>query len=99
MPFYQPPYCPPQAYMKYADLKLREEEQRAQKYLESCSGSVQVGLSDSDTSESPPPQNLTESCVAVLVTSFKDTILAECAGMIRQNETERLQLMFKLLDR
>lgn len=73
-----------QAYMKYADVKLREEEQRAQKYLESCSGSV---------------QNLTESCVAVLVTAFKDTILAECAEMIRQNETERLQLMFKLLDR
>ena len=31
-----------QVYMRYADLKLREEEQRAQKYLESCSGSVQV---------------------------------------------------------
>jgi len=73
-----------QAYMKYADMKLREEEQRATKYLESCSGSV---------------QNLTDSCVAVLVTAFKDTILAECAEMIRQNETERLQLMFKLLDR
>ena len=112
--------------MKYADVKLREEEQRATKYLESCSGSV---------------QNLTDSCVAVLiigiittltatyilhntfssplsvipqyhyhchqhyhhdqvlVTAFKDTILAECAEMIRQNETERLQLMFKLLDR
>ena len=28
--------------MKYADVKLREEEQRATKYLESCSGSVQV---------------------------------------------------------
>ena len=57
--------------------------------------------------------------MAVLVTAFKDTILAECAGMIRcmgvisddhrdktlvtvmdrLNETERLQLMFKLLDR
>ena len=47
--------------MKYADVKLREEEQRATKYLESCSGSV---------------QNLTDSCVAVLVTAFKDTILA-----------------------
>merc|ERR1719266_2491718 len=70
--------------MQYADSKLREEDQRAHKYLESCSGSV---------------QNLTDSCVNVLVTSFKDTILAECAGMIRLNETERLQLMFKLLDR
>ena len=45
--------------MKYADVKLREEEQRATKYLESCSGSV---------------QNLTDSCVAVLLTS----ILSPC---------------------
>jgi len=73
-----------QNYMQYADSKLREEELRATKYLESCSGSV---------------QNLTESCVNVLVTSFKDTILAECAGMIRLNETEKLNMMFKLLDR
>merc|ERR1719153_700505 len=73
-----------QNYMKYADSKLREEEQRVHKYLESCSGSV---------------QNLTDSCVSVLVTAFKDTILAECAEMIKQNETEKLQLMFKLLDR
>ena len=27
--------------MKYADMKLREEEQRATKYLESCSGKYQ----------------------------------------------------------
>ncbi|XP_069695075.1 cullin-5 isoform X2 [Periplaneta americana] len=73
-----------QNYMRYADAKLREEEQRAQKYLESCSGSVQV---------------LTECCVNVLVSTFKSTILAECAGMIKGNETERLQLMFKLMDR
>ena len=31
-----------QAYMKYADMKLREEEQRATKYLESCSGKYQL---------------------------------------------------------
>ena len=73
-----------QNYMRYADSKLREEEMRATKYLESCSGSV---------------QNLIDSCVSVLVTSFKDTILAECAGMIKLNETEKLQMMFKLLDR
>ncbi|GLG95736.1 Cullin homolog 1 [Gryllus bimaculatus] len=73
-----------QNYMKYADSKLREEEQRAHKYLESCSGSVQV---------------LTDCCVNVLVSTFKSTILAECAGMIKANETERLQLMFKLMDR
>ena len=73
-----------QNYMRYADSKLREEEMRATKYLESCSGSV---------------QNLIDSCVSVLVTSFKETILAECAGMIKLNETEKLQMMFKLLDR
>lgn len=71
-------------YMHYADAKLREEEIRAQKYLEPCSGSVQV---------------LTECCVNVLVSTFKPTILSECAEMIKNNETERLQLMFKLMDR
>ncbi|KAF6212482.1 hypothetical protein GE061_013005 [Apolygus lucorum] len=73
-----------QNYMKYADAKLREEELRAQKYLEPCSGSVQV---------------LTDCCVNVLVSSFRTTILSECAEMIKSNETEKLQLMFKLMDR
>lgn len=31
---------------------------------------------------------LTECCVNVLVTAFKETILQECAQMIRNNETE-----------
>jgi len=31
-----------QTYMRYADMKLREEEVRAQKYLETTSGSVQM---------------------------------------------------------
>lgn len=31
---------------------------------------------------------LTECCVNELVTAFKETILAECAGMIKNNETE-----------
>ncbi|XP_072152615.1 cullin-5 isoform X2 [Bemisia tabaci] len=73
-----------QNYMKYADAKLREEELRAQKYLEPCSGSV---------------QSLTECCVEVLVTTFKNTIIAECPEMIKNNETAKLQLMFRLLDR
>ncbi|XP_073989349.1 cullin 5 isoform X1 [Rhodnius prolixus] len=73
-----------QNYMKYADVKLREEELRAQKYLEPCSGSVQV---------------LTDCCVNVLVSTFRNTILSECADMIKANETEKLQLMFKLMDR
>lgn len=31
---------------------------------------------------------LTECCVTVLVTAFKETILKECAQMIKSNETE-----------
>ena len=31
---------------------------------------------------------LTDRCVNVLVGSFKETILAECPGMIAANETE-----------
>uniref|UniRef100_UPI00358EEC98 cullin-5 isoform X1 n=1 Tax=Myxine glutinosa TaxID=7769 RepID=UPI00358EEC98 len=75
-----------QNYMKYADSKLKEEEQRAVRYLETrkdCN-SVQV---------------LIECCVNALVTAFKETILAECPGMIKANETEKLQLMFQLMDR
>lgn len=33
-------------------------------------------------------QQLMECCVNALVTSFKETILAECPGMIKRNETE-----------
>ncbi|KAM7306181.1 cullin-5 isoform X1 [Ixodes scapularis] len=74
-----------QSYMRYADQKLKEEEQRAAKYLESQpSGSVPA---------------LTECCVGVLVTAFRESILAECPGMIRAGETARLQLMFSLMDR
>ncbi|XP_050531623.1 cullin-5 [Daktulosphaira vitifoliae] len=73
-----------QNYMKYADIKLREEELRAQKYLEPSSGSVQM---------------LTDCCVVVLVSNFRHTILAECTDMIKSNDTEKLQLLFKLMDR
>ncbi|KAK6636642.1 Cullin-5 [Polyplax serrata] len=75
-----------QNYMKYADAKLREEEQRAKKYLESSSSSSSVEV-------------INACCVNALVSTFKATILAECAGMIKNNETEKLQLMFKLMDR
>ena len=42
---------------------------------------------------------MTFFCLQVLVTSQKETILSECADMIRNDETEKLQLMFKLMDR
>nr|XP_046182557.1 cullin-5-like isoform X8 [Oncorhynchus gorbuscha] len=91
-----------QNYMKYADVKLREEEKRALRYLET-------------RRECNSVQALMECCVNVLVTSFKETILAECPGMIKQNETEseygwsapgtkgsastELHLMFSLMDK
>ncbi|XP_033117568.1 cullin-5-like [Anneissia japonica] len=75
-----------QNYMKYADGKLKEEENRAVRYLETCKGSSSV-------------EKLIESCVNVLVTSFRDEILRECAPMIKTNETVKLNLMFRLMDR
>ncbi|XP_029546543.1 cullin-5 isoform X2 [Salmo trutta] len=75
-----------QNYMKYADTKLREEEKRALRYLET-------------RRECNSVQALMECCVNALVTSFKETILAECPGMIRRNETEKLHLMFSLMDK
>lgn len=38
---------------------------------------------------------LTECCVNVLVGSFKETILAECPGMIAANETESECIVYK----
>ena len=38
---------------------------------------------------------LTECCVSVLVGSFKETILAECPGMIAANETESESIVYK----
>ncbi|CAG2254962.1 cullin-5-like [Mytilus edulis] len=75
-----------QNYMRYADSKLKEEEARARRYLETGWGCNSVAT-------------LTECCVTVLVTAFKETILKECAQMIKSNETERLRLMFSLMDR
>nr|CAI5824989.1 unnamed protein product [Callosobruchus analis] len=70
-----------QAYMRYADAKLREEEARAQRYLEAGSNSV------------------IQCCVKVLVGNALPVLLAECAPLIKAGETERLQLMFRLLER
>ena len=35
----------------------------------------------------------------MLVTAFKETILAECPIMIKNNETTKLNMMFGLMDR
>lgn len=75
-----------QNYMQYAEMKLKEEEQRAVRYLETRKNCDSVLV-------------LTDCCVNVLVGNFKETILAECPGMIAANETEKLLLMFQLMDR
>ncbi|GIY07562.1 cullin-5 [Caerostris darwini] len=72
-----------QNYMHYANQKLKEEEERGLKYLEPFHSNLV----------------LNECCVQYLVTVFKEAILAECPGMIRNKETEMLQLMLRLLDR
>lgn len=70
------------AYMRYADQKLREEEARAQRYLEAVSNSV------------------IQCCVKVLVGNPLSVLLAECAPLlIKDGETDRLQLLFRLLER
>ncbi|KAL7293716.1 hypothetical protein TKK_0012788 [Trichogramma kaykai] len=71
-------------YMKFAEAKLKEEELRAQKYLEPNSTSVAL---------------LMDRCVKTLVANFKTPILAECPRMIKEHETEKLRLMLKLMDR
>ncbi|XP_018328202.1 cullin-5 [Agrilus planipennis] len=70
-----------QAYMRYADGKLREEEARALRYLEAGSNGVM------------------QCCVKVLVDNARPEILAECAPLIKEGGSERLQLMFRLLER
>ncbi|XP_019639152.1 PREDICTED: cullin-5-like isoform X1 [Branchiostoma belcheri] len=89
-----------QNYMKYADMKLKEEEQRAMRYLETRKGCDSVQKKSLHIGQVASQQfQLTECCVHVLVTAFKETILAECSVMIKRNETDKLLLMFQLLDR
>ncbi len=42
---------------------------------------------------------LSQCCVNVLIGDHLNTLLAECASLIESGETDRLQLMFRLLDR
>ncbi|XP_050439337.1 cullin-5-like isoform X3 [Adelges cooleyi] len=70
-------------YIKYACAKIREEEVRAQKYLESSTGFS---------------HKITDCCVTVLVSTFQHTILAECTNLIKKNDTEMLKHLFKLVE-
>ncbi|CAP29065.1 Protein CBR-CUL-5 [Caenorhabditis briggsae] len=71
-------------YMVYADKKLDEEQQRAQKYLE-------MG--------SPTASQHMESVVIALVENFEDIILAECAKLIAHRDVDRLQRLYRLIRR
>uniref|UniRef100_A0A914X7H9 Cullin-5 n=1 Tax=Plectus sambesii TaxID=2011161 RepID=A0A914X7H9_9BILA len=73
-----------QNYMQYADSKLREEDQRARRYLDTKSDSL---------------EKLLNRCVSVLVVSFQEQVLAECPGLIKADEIDKLRMMFRLIDR
>lgn len=60
-------------YLTYADSKLKEEEKRAQKYLETGKGSNSLELHR-------------KACIDVLVTKFQDLIYAECKNLIQNND-------------
>lgn len=60
-----------QNYMRYAESKLREEEQRAQKYLESCGGGGSI-------------QNLVDSCVSVLESLKKTSYMHIYLALTKQ---------------
>ncbi|XP_078492514.1 cullin-5-like [Ciona intestinalis] len=49
--------------------------------------------------ESSSQTRLNARCVKVLATQFSEAILAECKLMIRENEMDRLYLMFNLMNR
>ncbi|CAF0963826.1 unnamed protein product [Adineta ricciae] len=73
------------AYLHYADQKLKEEEKRARRYLESVPECNSVPL-------------LIGRCVDVFVTEFREQITNECPNLIENNDIERLRLVFTLLD-
>ncbi|GIY78425.1 hypothetical protein CDAR_272011 [Caerostris darwini] len=72
-----------QNYICYAYQKLKEEEQMGLKYLEPCSDSIQA---------------LRECCARCLIDAFEEHILTECSSFIRNNDAERLQAIFRLMD-
>ncbi|VDM96638.1 unnamed protein product [Thelazia callipaeda] len=73
-----------QNYMIYADTKLNEEQIRASRYLESTADSI---------------DKLVERCVEVLVYQFQEQILAECPALISEGRTDKLRLLYRLINR
>ncbi|KAL7073247.1 hypothetical protein ACQ4LE_007112 [Meloidogyne hapla] len=74
------------AYMSYVDEKLVEEEERAKKYLD--------GDIDGKSRE-----KLMEKCVQVLIINYQDQLLAEASSLIKIGQIERLQILYRLINR
>jgi cullin-5 len=74
------------SYLTYADDKLKEEEKRATKYLETRKGSNSLELHR-------------QTCIDVLVTKYQDQMIAECRNLIQSNDIANLNILFQLLDR
>lgn len=72
------------SYMQYADGKLQDEKQRANLYL---------------YSEADSHTKLMDSCVKVLVTEFEEEILNECSELIKNNDIEKLKMLYRLVKR
>ncbi|RNA29773.1 cullin-5 [Brachionus plicatilis] len=73
-------------YLTYADSKLKEEEKRAQKYLETGKGSNSLELHR-------------QACIEVLISKYQELIYAECNNLINNNDIKNLKYMFELMDR
>lgn len=72
-------------YMIYVDQKLMEEEERAKWYLHPTDGTSQA--------------KLIEKCVQVLIIHYQDQLLTEGQNLIINNETDRLKILYKLINR
>lgn len=73
------------SYLAYADKKLVEELDRASKYLEHANA-------ESDAT-------LIQKCLEVLYNAYEDQILAECSPLIKCNDIEKLQMIYRLAHR
>ncbi|CAF0713830.1 unnamed protein product [Brachionus calyciflorus] len=73
-------------YLTYADMKLKEEEKRAQKYLETGKGSNSLDLHK-------------QACIDVLVSKYQEQMFAECKNLIQNNDIKNLNFLFQLMDR
>lgn len=73
-------------YLRYAELKLKEEEKRAMKYLEVSKESTSLELHR-------------KTSIDVLVTKYQDLMIAESKNLIQTEDINNLNILFKLLDK